>query len=74
MTLLNERGKKSAMSKKINDGLTPQQRYESKMQKLQIKLSKEDDKDILEWLEKMPSKQAYLKELIRQDIERNKNS
>jgi hypothetical protein len=34
-----------------------------------MKLHLENDKDILEWLDKQPSKQGAIKELIRRQIE-----
>lgn len=35
----------------------------------QMKLHLENDKDILEWLDRQPSKQGAVKELIRRQIE-----
>jgi hypothetical protein len=35
----------------------------------QMKLHLENDKDILEWLDKQPSKHGAIKELIRRQIE-----
>lgn len=35
-----------------------------------MKLNKKTDADILEWLGRQESRQAYLKELIRKDIKR----
>ncbi|MCM1556770.1 MAG: hypothetical protein NC087_04470 [Anaeroplasma bactoclasticum] len=56
------------MSNKIQDGHNAKKRYEAKMKKLQIQLNIEKDKDIIFHLEKKPSKQAYVKDLIRKDI------
>lgn len=39
-----------------------------------LKLNKEYDKDILEALATKPSKQGYIKDLIRADLEKNKKS
>ena len=44
-----------------------------KCRKIQIELNKVIDADILEWLDAQPNKQGYLKQLIRDDIARNKN-
>lgn len=33
-----------------------------------FKLNKLVDADIIEWLEKIPSRQAYIKDLIRKDM------
>ena len=38
-----------------------------------MKLNKNTDGDILAWLEKKDNVQGYLKNLIRQDIEREEN-
>lgn len=35
-------------------------------------LNKTSDKDVIEQLEKQPSKNGYIKELIRNDIDKNK--
>ncbi len=56
------------MANKITDGLNANQRYEAKMKKFQIKLNIEKDKDIIAHLDLQPSKQAYVKDLIRKDI------
>lgn len=56
------------MKNKITDGLNAYQRYEAKMKKFQIKLNLVKDKDIIEHLDSKPSKQAYVKDLIRKDI------
>lgn len=37
---------------------------------IQIRLNKNTDADILEQLEKVPSKMGYIKQLIRNDINR----
>ena len=38
-----------------------------------LRLNKKTDADVLEMLEHVPSKQGYIKELIRRDIEERKN-
>lgn len=59
------------MQNRPNDGMNAKQRYESKMKKMQIELHKEKDADIIEFLETVPSKQAFIKEIIREKIRNN---
>ena len=40
------------------------------LKKIKLQLNIEHDADILEWLESQPNKNAYLKTLIRQDMEK----
>ena len=35
---------------------------------IQLKFNKKTDEDILTWLDNVPSKQGYIKQLIRNDI------
>lgn len=35
---------------------------------VKLQLNKEYDKDIIEWLDQQPNKNAYLKQLIRNDM------
>lgn len=42
--------------------------YNKKITKVQIELISPQDDDIIEKLSEQPSKQAYIKELIRKDI------
>jgi hypothetical protein len=50
-----------------------QKKYDATHTKqFQMKLHLENDKDILEWLEKQPSKQGAIKELIRKQIREEK--
>lgn len=52
---------------------TPQAKYDAaNTVQVKMKLNIKNDKDILEQLEKVESKQGYIKALIRADIERNK--
>lgn len=61
------------MSDKINDGLTPQQRYDRKAcVGLYLKLNRATDADILARLESVENKQGYVKSLIRADIARKR--
>lgn len=47
-------------------------RYDKKnMKGLYIKLHKKNDKDIIDKLEQVESKQGYVKELIRNDLKQN---
>lgn len=60
------------MSKPINDGKTPQQRYTEKaLVPMQFRFNRNTDADILKRLEEVGNKQGYIKSLIRADIERN---
>ena len=59
------------MQNRPNDGMNAKQRYESKMIKLQIRLNTDTDADIIEFLETVPSKQAFIKEIIREKIRNN---
>lgn len=56
------------MAEKINDGMNAKSRYEAKMIKLQIRLNTETDKDIIDYLETVQSKQALIKKLIRKEM------
>lgn len=38
--------------------------------RIYLKLNKDNDADILDWLEQQPNKQGYIKELIREDIKK----
>ena len=50
--------------------VSPQQRYEKKnVTQVIMKLNKNTDADILEKLDSVPSKQGYIKSLIRNDIQ-----
>ncbi len=61
------------MSKKIDDGLTPQDRYNKRNTvPVQFRFNKKTDADILERLQTVSSKQGYIKALIRADIKRGK--
>ncbi|MEE8886719.1 MAG: hypothetical protein SOI56_09230 [Eubacteriales bacterium] len=60
------------MAKAINDGLTPQERYDRKTaRRVMLKLNKNTDADIIEKLEAQDSMQGYIKKLIREDIAKN---
>lgn len=51
---------------------TPQQRYDkAHTERLSLKLNKGTDAEILEKLATVPSKQGYIKDLIRADIAAN---
>lgn len=54
------------MSKKINDGKTPQQRYDEKNAVMvTLKLNRKTDGDLIEWLKRQPSKQGAIKGTLR---------
>lgn len=51
--------------------MTPQERYDRKnVVRTNLKLNKKTDADILEKLNKVPNKQGYIKNLIREDIKK----
>ena len=47
-----------------------QQYAKEKIQQVPFRLNRDLDADIIEWLNKQPNKQGYLKQLIRADMER----
>lgn len=53
----------------------PQERYRDKVGMVQIKMnvSPKTEKDILDKLESVPNKAGYIKQLIREDIARQKS-
>ncbi len=46
-------------------------KYSKTQKKVQLELNKDKDSDIIEKLETVPSKQGYIKNLIRSDISKN---
>lgn len=51
----------------------PQEKYDAENTKqIRLKLNLNTDKDILEWLDKQPTKQGSIKALIRDAIEAEK--
>ena len=61
---------------KLEDGLTPQQRYHEKigMIKMTISISPKTEQDVIDRLNEVPNKAGYIKALIRADIEKNKTN
>ena len=41
--------------------------------RIYLKLNKDNDKDILEWLDNQSNKQGYIKQIIRKDMEEKMN-
>ena len=60
--------------KKIEDGFkTPQERYESaNVTRYALKINRNTDADILEWLEAQPNKQGAIKQAIRSYLASNR--
>ena len=61
------------------EGKRKQAEYQARHDKectrrLSCKLNIKTDADILSWLDQLPNKQGYVKQLIRDDIARNQNS
>lgn len=46
-----------------------QKKYDKKFKQFKIRLKRDSDADIIEWLKDQPSASAKLKELIRAEIE-----
>ena len=48
------------------------QKYRAeKCRKVQLELNKRIDADVLDWLDSLPNKAGYIKDLIRADMEKN---
>lgn len=63
---------KLAYQKKRNaeTNYADQRRYAKKaLKRIAFDLNRTTDRDIIEWLEMVPNKQGYLKDLIRRDME-----
>lgn len=56
--------------RKINDGLTAKTRYLKKLKRIGIEFNMDIDEDIYNYLQTKTSKQAYIKELIRNDMQK----
>ncbi len=49
-----------------------QQRYQkANVKQCGLSLNRKTDADLIEWLDKQPNRAAYLKRIIREDMERN---
>ena len=49
------------------------QKYQrEKCRKITVQMNKRLDEDILEWLDSLPNKAGYIKDLIRADMEKHK--
>lgn len=60
------------MSRKIEDGLTPQQRYRRKnVKNVTLNFNMATESDIYDHVQKQPNKQGYVKGLIRKDMEQS---
>lgn len=61
------------VSKKIEDGKTPQERYaKKKIKQFKIDCIITTEQDIIQRLESQTNKAGYIKKLIRDDIDREK--
>ncbi|MEY8561629.1 hypothetical protein AALA21_01020 [Eggerthellaceae bacterium 3-80] len=50
-------------------------RYEAKaLRKMMIAFNRNTEPDLLEWIESQENKAGYIKRLIREDMERNRQS
>lgn len=53
---------------------TPQERYhKAHTVNVNIRLMKNTEQDIIQWLQSVPNKAGYIKKLIREDIAKEKN-
>ena len=64
---------KDTIDDAINDGIITESELATISNAI-IQLNKEKDQDVLEFLETQPSKANYIRQLIRQDIQRRKES
>ena len=56
-----------------DDGISPQLRYSRKNRsRISIDFYTDEDKKLLEHIQRQPNKQGYIKGLIRQDMEKEK--
>ena len=59
------------MAEKINDGLTPQQRYDKKnIKRITFSFNIKTEMELLEHLENQSNKQGYIKQLIKNDMKK----
>lgn len=64
-----ERGRATGPASQTSDKMTAKERYDARTAvRISLKLNKGTDADILQRLDEVPSKQGYIKELIREDI------
>lgn len=53
---------------------TPQERYhKAHTVNVNIRLMKNTEQDIIQWLQSVPNKAGYIKKLIREDLAKEKN-
>ena len=59
----------------IEDGLTPQQRYDRKnVWRLTITFNRKTEPELVEWVQSKDRRQSYIRQLIREDIKRTGKS
>ena len=66
-TMRNQRGKKTEAEKKAK------KKYRDQGKRMTVDFYP-SEADLIEWIEKQPNKQGYIKSLIRADMEKNKNN
>ena len=62
-------GRETGPTPRMKEKLTAKERYDARTAvHVSLKLNKGTDADVLRRLEEVPSKQGYIKDLIREDI------
>lgn len=64
-----DRDRVTGPNAQTGDGMTAKERYDARTAvRISLKLNRRTDADVLQRLDEVPSKQGYIKELIREDI------
>lgn len=65
-----KRGENIPKQKNFDQGAYIQEYMKRHYKRLQILLNTEEDADIIAWLNRQPNKSAYIKKLVREDMEK----
>ena len=60
------------MNVRESDYRASQKYQREKCRKITVQMNKRIDADILDWLDSLPNKAGYIKDLIRADMEKHK--
>lgn len=60
------------MNVRESDYRASQKYQREKCRKITVQMNKRLDEDILEWLDSLPNKAGYIKDLIRADMDKHK--
>lgn len=63
---------KFKVTEEFDQGKYVQTYMKENVKQIKFGLNKKTEADLLDWLEQQPNKQGYIKELIRKDMEANK--